>query len=868
MSDSTKYQTVVSQGAVYIKKIEVPKSTENVPNYRKVKVDKKVVYLETNVYIFQTFYGKDINWDDDQGVDIELQGLSSIASVTENRGNEIGIAIYTPFKNRIALVQMLDTALYSYTSMVLIGQAQPYIISTYLVDRNQYNEYEGEDLLSDFLDKNQKEIDKCPSNYVSNTCLSALILHLDLRYKVSIDKFNTKLIFHTLNNTLYIDHITNQLLYLTQNDQSQFIEGEISLLSLFKPMTILGKKLLRKIIISPTCKAAKLNYLYDILEKMMGSKDICRTLYQILKNLNCFESSFVQVVYVMKKYTINRPSTFLGNLIRFVNRMKRCFRLMKYIQERIPCMKVQLDKIDTNNLSEFLQLIESYFNVDDPIDNVEEEKTGENFFKKIPKNQQQNRGRVGLEIIKKLRYNPNSKIGFQAALALKLNTEVQEYTRLVIKKIEERFGIMGLKMKQDSQIGWYISIKQEDYHENQPLFKDYQAKTLKQSYQMVDSSMLMEQQIFTRIRKCQNDITRLFSLIARVDVQLCYATYLRELNIQYSRPVILEHSLSCKISPFLYVEQAKHPLFLKFYGDFKKFSQLDVKLNSLASKVCLIEGKNGSGKTTYMKMIQTILVLAQIGCFVPCSRFIYTPLKAIFCRAGVIDSIEKGESSFIHELQEIGVVINQISQYRKNEVMIFFDELGINTSLEQGFPLMWSICEHLLQMKNVVSVISTHNQLMNELMKTYKCVTILQLKLLPDLKDRLKFHHHVEAIDLFNQTESKDQTQPLQDQSNPEQDDEGRNQVENGNLPSEYFNPNFYKLLQQNQKIIQKHFEKSIFYSSDNLAPNKYTQEKIQKEIAARKAINRVADFFINFDNKKLRDEIAVEMKNYLYSQK
>lgn len=135
-----------------------------------------------------------------------------------------------------------------------------------------------------------------------------------------------------------------------------------------------------------------------------------------------------------------------------------------------------------------------------------------------------------------------------------------------------------------------------------------------------------------------------------------------------------------------------------------------------------MNGINGSGKTTFLRMIQHNLILAHIGCFVPCERMAFSPINRLYCRAGTLDSIENGTSSFLQELKDISMITNQLANLKYNraksaeellKVMVFFDELGINTSIEQGLPLMWSICEYLMSLEKVGVVVATHNHFLN-----------------------------------------------------------------------------------------------------------------------------------------------------------
>eukprot|EP00347_Sterkiella_histriomuscorum_P019080 403343032 len=706
--------------------------------------------------------------------EIECQGYTSIAAISENRGREVGIALYTPFKNRITLCQLVDSALYNQTVMILnkfevkelVMSLKPekfHILSNLalkyekliFIDRSDFNEQSGYDLLKEFV-SDSKLLESCPSNYVSITCLSALLLHLEANHKIQLDSSITNLTFFQSSNSLYIDQSTCQKLSLISLSGDSKKDSGITLQSLFKTINPLGQKLLRRMIVSPSANPSKLNYYYEILETLLNSHsktNLCILLQNYIKQMNQIESSHTQIVYVMRRYTVKRPITFLSNLIRFIHKLKQFFALMSLVQDKIPCMREKLQSINTEKLSDFIQSIEAYFIIND------QGKTGSDHDEQNGKQK------------KMLRGDKNKK----ERLALKL------------------FSLGGIKLKQDSLLGWYLEVKKETYEQHSELFKDYVAcKTLKNVMQVVDPQiqmlnerinqllicinmemqLLLEETIFRHIKETQSEATKVFQLIARLDVSLAFVRFIQESKVKFVKPKIVENTMSNQGSmeqPIVYAKEAYHPL-LQLARKPENITNNDIYLNNLSSKLTLLNGMNGSGKTTFLKTIQLLIVLAQIGCYVPASEFIFTPFHSMYLRAGTEDSIERGLSSFKQEMQEI----------------------------KQGFPLMWSICEHLLKLPNVVTIISTHNQLLNQLATTYPQVQRLRVEM--NLLDNGNIHttnNHKVVVWKDGNDENRNHNQELSDDTQ---------------LDEKQFNYFFFKRFKEIKSSMMSNYESKFFY--------------------------------------------------------
>lgn len=154
---------------------------------------------------------------------------------------------------------------------------------------------------------------------------------------------------------------------------------------------------------------------------------------------------------------------------------------------------------------------------------------------------------------------------------------------------------------------------------------------------------------------------------------------------------------------------------------------------SEASNMVLVMGPNMSGKSTYLQQICLIVILAQIGCYVPAQFASLRVLDRIFTRIGNGDNVENNSSTFMTEMKETAFIMQNVS----SRSLVVVDELGRATSSSDGLAIAWSCCEYLLSVK-AYTVFATHMERLSELSTMYPNVKILHFEV--DLRnDRLDF---------------------------------------------------------------------------------------------------------------------------------
>lgn len=284
-----------------------------------------------------------------------------------------------------------------------------------------------------------------------------------------------------------------------------------------------------------------------------------------------------------------------------------------------------------------------------------------------------------------------------------------------ILKIEEeerkRTGIKNLRLGFNKVFGYYIEVSKGSI----PLVKDefnYERKQtlancerfitplLKEKENIIlgaeEKIINLEYKLFMEIRdKVKTYITSLQKtsrVIALIDMLVSFATVSEENN--YIRPVI---SKERKIE----IKEARHPVVEKVIKD--EFVPNDIVMGKDVD-VLLITGPNMAGKSTYMRTLAIIIIMAQIGSFVPCKSCTISIFDKIFTRIGASDDLVSGDSTFMVEMKEAN---NAISEATENS-LILFDELGRGTATYDGMSLAQSILEYVHDKIKAKTLFSTH----------------------------------------------------------------------------------------------------------------------------------------------------------------
>ena len=264
----------------------------------------------------------------------------------------------------------------------------------------------------------------------------------------------------------------------------------------------------------------------------------------------------------------------------------------------------------------------------------------------------------------------------------------------------ERTGISSLKIGFNQVFGYYIEISKantsrapEDYIRKQtltnaeryitPELKEYEEKVLgaEDALKELENSLFLA--LRDRVSEWTTQVQRIARAMARIDV-MCSFSELAELE-QYVRPKVDD-------STCLQIREGRHPVVERQLRE-GRFVPNDVHIDAESAQILLITGPNMAGKSTIIRQVGLIALLAQVGSFVPAKSAHIGVVDRIFTRVGASDNLVGGESTFMVEMNEAANILNNVG----DRSLILMDELGRGTSTFDGLSIAWSIVEYLHQ---------------------------------------------------------------------------------------------------------------------------------------------------------------------------
>lgn len=281
------------------------------------------------------------------------------------------------------------------------------------------------------------------------------------------------------------------------------------------------------------------------------------------------------------------------------------------------------------------------------------------------------------------------------------------------QRIKEETGIKTLKVSFNKIFGYYIEVSKgqaermpESFQRRQTLVNSerFISPELKQFEDKVlhaeERQISLETDLFHDLRKniitYYEQIMSNAAAIATVDCLLSLAHVARLHH--YHRPLVDNSSV-------LYIKEGRHPIIEKVISQ-EKFVTNDTLLDSDHQRLMLITGPNMAGKSTYIRQIALIVIMAQIGSYVPAAYAHIGIIDKIFARIGANDDLSRGQSTFMMEMTETANILNNAT----NRSLVILDEIGRGTSTYDGISIAWSVVEYLMlaEGKMAKTLFATH----------------------------------------------------------------------------------------------------------------------------------------------------------------
>ena len=301
----------------------------------------------------------------------------------------------------------------------------------------------------------------------------------------------------------------------------------------------------------------------------------------------------------------------------------------------------------------------------------------------------------------------------------------KQYLLEIQEKEIAQTGISSLKVGFNNVFGYYLEVRNtfknkvpEDWIRKQtlaqaeryitPELKEYEEKILGAD----EKILAREGQLFMElIQDMQSFIPQIqvnANLVAHLD---CLLSFMKiALQQHYVRPTVDE-------SDVLDIHQGRHPVIETQLPIGEQYVPNDVKLDTDHQQIMMITGPNMAGKSALLRQTALIVLLAQIGCFVPAERARIGIVDKIFTRVGASDNISLGESTFMVEMTEAANILNNVT----TRSLVLFDELGRGTSTYDGISIAWAIAEYLHEHPKAQArtLFATHYHELNEMEKNF-----------------------------------------------------------------------------------------------------------------------------------------------------
>ncbi len=549
--------------------------------------------------------------------------------------------------------------------------------SVEMFEDQEYNLDECKEIiLKHFNKKNINEL-KLENRKEIISSLAVLLKYLKKTQQQGLERIN-KIEIYSDTQFMKLDINTRRNLELVKTMISGEKKGSL-LWVLDKTKTSMGKRLIRNWIemplLSPTRIIKRQNAVEElitdfelrknILDKLSSVYDLSRIMTKIVYgSANARDlRSLCETVYAINKIKVLMPnvkSVFLKDIYNSIDTLEDINNLIESAIEENPPFSIREGG-----------LIKKGFNseIDELNDII---KNGKNFISSIESREKQKTG------ISKLKIGYNRIFGYYLEITNSFKDKVpKDYIRKQTLSNCERY------------------ITQE--------LKDLEGKILGAKEKVI----ILEHELFHKIRKqiAENleRIEKTAVSVAKLDVICSFAEI--SLKNNYSKPNI---NIDLKIE----IKDGRHPVVEKLL-DGVPFVPNDVVLDNSENRVNIITGPNMAGKSTYMRQVALIVLMAQTGCFVPASFANIGVVDSIFTRVGASDDLSTGQSTFMVEMSEVSNILANATR----ESLIILDEIGRGTSTFDGMSIARSVLEYVVDTKKLGSktLFSTHYHELTEL---------------------------------------------------------------------------------------------------------------------------------------------------------
>ena len=520
----------------------------------------------------------------------------------------------------------------------------------------------------DIIDEQGNLIKNISDRYLAVNAIGILLKYVEETQKIKPENLN-KIVLYEVVKYMALDINSRRNLELTERLKDKSKKGTL-LWVLDKTETSMGGRLIRRWINDPLVNVDDINARLDAVEEIKNDLLLSDRIVESLKSIYDIERLAGKISYG----TVNaRDLISLKNSIMQLPNLKDAIKNVN--SEFLRNVDAELDV-----LTDIYELIENSI-VEEPPLTVKEGGLIKKGYKP--------------EIDELIEATTNGKQWLA-------NVEIRE---------KELTGIKNLKIGYNKIFGYYIEVSKsnvKDIPEDRYIRKQtlttgerYITEELKKMENEIlgakEKIIALEYDEFVNIRnEIQSNakrIQRTASAISKLDVIQGLANVANELN--YCKPEIMDDDV-------IDIKNGRHPVVEKIipYGD---FVQNDSLLNSSENRLNIITGPNMAGKSTFMRQVALITIMAQIGSFVPAEYAHIGIVDKVFTRVGASDDLSSGESTFMVEMMEVANILKNAT----DRSLVILDEIGRGTSTYDGLSIAWAVAEYVSKLKSK-TLFATH----------------------------------------------------------------------------------------------------------------------------------------------------------------
>jgi len=511
---------------------------------------------------------------------------------------------------------------------------------------------------------------------------AAIIHYLQETQKTGLQHVE-RLLPYRASGTLEIDEATRRSLEITRTIREGDREG--SLLGVIdRTVTAMGSRTLCEWLANPLADIAVIEARLDAVEELLGESALCNDLRESLGGVYDMQRLLARV---STRRASPRDLSFIGRTLRL-----------------LPKIKAKLTSRKSKLISELESRIDLCADV---------------------------RGRLEVGLVDDCPLTTRDggfiRDGFHGPLdeLRELCTGGRQWIARYQKEESERLGIGNIKVGFNKVFGYYLEIPRSqsehvpDHYIRKQTIKNaerYITPELKEHEEKVvaaeDRALELEQELFAELREtvagALSSLQQTAEALAELDVLTALAELARERN--YCRPALSD-------APVLEISDGRHPV-LDAVQPAGEFVPNDAIGSADEGQILLITGPNMAGKSTYIRQVALLTLMAQVGSFIPAGKATIGVADRIFARVGASDELARGQSTFMVEMTETARILNTAT----SQSLVILDEIGRGTSTYDGLSLAWAIVEYLDEKVGCRTLFATHYHELTDLARTLPSV--------------------------------------------------------------------------------------------------------------------------------------------------